>query len=252
MAEAQPTCRTAWRLTSASGGRRCRWGNDNWWPWPTCCRAPPVQAGSAPGHRRVGRRPGEHWKRDRFRHPYLRESLLTREEQRREREKPLIEAGKDTPFPGWDAVREEQKEIDPAIVLTIRDAEGRVVRRLEDGPTAQGFHRIAWDLRYPATQAIGVEGNWFAPEVQGIMAPPGQYTAELARRVDGEITQLATTATNFPQLITENPPAMIPKPIMAPTMEWVVETGRDFQVANDTHRAAASRADRAPMRARCG
>ena len=146
----------------------------------------------------------------------LRESLLTREEQRREREKPLIEAGKDTPFPGWDAVREEQKEIDPAIVLTIRDAEGRMVRRLEDGPTAQGFHRIAWDLRYPATQAIGVEGNWFAPEVQGIMAPPGQYTAELARRVDGEITQLAgPVAFEVERLHEGTLPAADPEAVVA-------------------------------------
>jgi photosystem II stability/assembly factor-like uncharacterized protein len=122
---------------------------------------------------------------------YLRDSMLTKEGQRQEAEKPLIEAGEDTPFPGWDAVREEQREAGPAVILTIRDVDGEVVRHLEDGPTSKGFHRIAWDLRYPATQAIGVQGNWFAPQVQGIMAPPGRYTAELSRRVDGVVTPLA-------------------------------------------------------------
>src|SRR6056297_3170463 len=41
----------------------------------------------------------------------------------------------------------------------------------------------------------------------------------------------------------------MPNPTIAPTMEWVVETGRDRQVANETHREAESRAERAPSRA---
>ena len=65
----------------------------------------------------------------------------------------------------------------------------------------------------------------------------------------GETIQLMTTAKSLPKLMTENPPAMMPNPIMAPTIECVVETGRDFQVAKLTHSAAASRADKAPIRA---
>ena len=66
----------------------------------------------------------------------------------------------------------------------------------------------------------------------------------------GDMTQLATTAPSLPQLMTVNPPAMMPNPIMAPTMEWVVDTGSDFQVAKLTHRAAASKAEKAPISAR--
>ena len=65
----------------------------------------------------------------------------------------------------------------------------------------------------------------------------------------GEIIQLKTTAPNLPQLMTEKPPAIIPKPIMEPTIEWVVETGKDFQVAKLTQSAAARRADKAPIKA---
>ena len=60
----------------------------------------------------------------------------------------------------------------------------------------------------------------------------------ITRLKSGDITQLKTTPARFPKLITENPPAMIPKPIMAPTIEWVVDTGKDFHVAKLTHRAA--------------
>ena len=50
-------------------------------------------------------------------------------------------------------------------------------------------------------------------------------------------------------MMTVNPPAIIPKPIIAPTIEWVVETGSDFQVAKLTQSAAARRAESAPIRA---
>ena len=74
----------------------------------------------------------------------------------------------------------------------------------------------------------------------------------MTRLNTGDIIQLITTAANLAQLMTESPPAMIPKPIIAPTIEWVVDTGSDFQVAKLTQRAAASRADSAPTRATWG
>jgi hypothetical protein len=45
----------------------------------------------------------------------------------------------------------------------------------------------------------------------------------------GEMIQLITTVASFIQLIIENPPAMIPKPVIAPTIEWVVETGKEHK-----------------------
>jgi photosystem II stability/assembly factor-like uncharacterized protein len=122
---------------------------------------------------------------------YLPETLKTKEAQRQEKEKQLKEAGEDTPFPGWDSVREEQKESAPAVILTIRDTDGKVVRELHDSSTKKGFHRVAWDLRYPATQAIGVRGSYISPDVRGFLAAPGSYNATLSTRVDGVMTQLA-------------------------------------------------------------
>jgi photosystem II stability/assembly factor-like uncharacterized protein len=123
---------------------------------------------------------------------HLAQDLLTREKARQEKEKPLVEAGKDTPFPGWPEVEAERREAKPNVVLTVKDEAGNVVRRVE-GDTKKGFHRVAWDLRLPATQAIGSrsfdEEDERAP--RGVLAPPGVYTVSLAKQVDGTTTALA-------------------------------------------------------------
>jgi len=120
---------------------------------------------------------------------HLSDGYKTDEALRQEGEKPLIEAAADVPFPGWEAIEAEQRQPDPAILLTVRDAEGAVVRRL-DGPTGKGFHRVAWDLRWPPTQAIGAAAG-FGGGPQGPMVAPGRYSVELHKRVDGVVTALA-------------------------------------------------------------
>ncbi|WP_205596461.1 hypothetical protein [Wenzhouxiangella sp. XN201] len=119
---------------------------------------------------------------------HLAEGYKTEAEMRQEREKPLIAERGDVPFPGWEKVEAERRQPEPAVILTVRDSDGKVVRRLE-GPTEEGMHRVAWDLRMPAPNAIGDTGGFGEP--QGFMVAPGTYSVELARRVDGEVTALA-------------------------------------------------------------
>ncbi len=123
---------------------------------------------------------------------HLARDVQSREKARQEEEKPLLEAGKDTPFPGWTEVEAERREVKPAVVLTVKDATGAVVRRIE-GKAEKGFHRVAWDLRLPATQAIGSrrsdDEDTRAP--RGVLAAPGTYTVSLAKQVDGTTTELA-------------------------------------------------------------
>jgi photosystem II stability/assembly factor-like uncharacterized protein len=126
---------------------------------------------------------------------YLKDELKTRQAQRRDAEKPVEAAGGDTPYPGWDAVREEAFEDTPAIVLTVRDAEGNIVRHV-DGPTGAGFHRVAWDLRYPPiTPWQSPDAEPLTSEPKGALAPPGSYTVTLARRINGELTELSQPET---------------------------------------------------------
>jgi photosystem II stability/assembly factor-like uncharacterized protein len=125
---------------------------------------------------------------------YLKDELKTKKALRQDSEKKLQKEGKDTPYPSWDALRAEDREEAPAIVLTVRDQAGQVVRRLT-GPVAAGTHRVAWDLRFPAADPtkleVAGEGTpWdFLPT--GPLAAPGRYTVELARRADGALTPLA-------------------------------------------------------------
>ena len=126
---------------------------------------------------------------------HLAEELKSREKKRQEQEKPLVEAGKDTPFPGWDAVEAERREPKPGVLLVVRDAAGHVLRRV-DGPAGKGFHRVAWDLRLPSTRAIADERPRDPDDEEddrsrGVLAAPGRYTVSLEQRVDGRTTELA-------------------------------------------------------------
>ena len=124
---------------------------------------------------------------------HLAEEVRGRAKERQAREKKLVEKGEDTPHPGWEEVERERREVEPAVVLVVRDSEGDVVRRLPGG-TKKGFHRVAWDLRRPPTQAIGSRAPFEEEDGEGprgVLAAPGSYTVSLARQVDGKTTELA-------------------------------------------------------------
>jgi hypothetical protein len=121
---------------------------------------------------------------------YLRDELLTKKKARTEAEKKIIEKKGDTPYPGWDAVLAEEREENPAILITVSDAKGNVVRRLT-GPVEKGFHRVAWDLRFASREPwkeTTTEERWSQPFSP--IATPGRYTVRLAKRVDGVVTDL--------------------------------------------------------------
>ncbi|MGZ6988380.1 MAG: glycosyl hydrolase, partial [Thermoanaerobaculia bacterium] len=80
---------------------------------------------------------------------YLKDEIETKRKARLAAEKKVAEKGGDVFYPSWDALRTEAREEEPAVVLTVSDGAGNVVRRLT-GPVKAGFQRVAWDLRYPA------------------------------------------------------------------------------------------------------
>ncbi len=126
---------------------------------------------------------------------YLKDELKSMQAQRRDREKEVEKQGGDTPYPGWDALREEELAQDPAILLFIRDADGNVVRRLI-GPVTSGFHRVAWDLRYPSWEPVTPDAEPSEDDEQpaaGILAAPGSYTVSLAKWQNGVATELGSS-----------------------------------------------------------
>ncbi len=62
----------------------------------------------------------------------------------------------------------------------------------------------------------------------------------------GEISQLEAMVPTLPQATASMPRPTAPKPTMAPTMEWVVETGQPLAEAISSQMAAASSAESMP------
>ncbi|MFQ5738526.1 MAG: glycosyl hydrolase [Acidobacteriota bacterium] len=126
---------------------------------------------------------------------YLKEELKTRKKRRQEKEKKRLKAGQPMTYPDWDQLRQEAREEKPAVILTITDSKGNVVRRLT-GPTTAGFHRVAWDLRLPASTPTELkqrsQDNPFAQPRRGPMVVPGTYQVSLARGSAGERVPLST------------------------------------------------------------
>ncbi len=124
---------------------------------------------------------------------YLHEAYDTRRDRRREEEKEIAEEGGDVFYPEWEELRAEDRELDPSVVLTVTDQAGNVVRRLT-GPTGKGFHRVAWDLRLPASSPTRLtpfpSWNPFSSAPSGPMVAPGTFTVSIAKWIDGEMTEL--------------------------------------------------------------
>lgn len=119
---------------------------------------------------------------------YLRDALKTRRQRRQEAEKEASKKGADVPYPSWDSLRVEDREEEPAVILTVRDEGGRVVRRLR-GPASAGISRVTWDLRYPAFAPVSLEkssdDNPFREPPVGPLVPPGTYQVSMELLVDG-------------------------------------------------------------------
>ena len=125
---------------------------------------------------------------------YLKDELKTRKAKRQEAEKEAAKKNAAVAFPSQSELRAEEEEEAPAIIITVTDASGRVVRRLT-GPVTAGMQRIAWDLRYPPP-SLPPPPN---PETEdpfnegpaGPLVMPGAYKVSVAKRVDGVMTPLA-------------------------------------------------------------
>ena len=136
---------------------------------------------------------------------FLKDGLRTKRQERQQREREAARKNETPSYPNAEELRAEADEEAPAIVLTVTDASGKVVRRF-DGPVTGGTHRVAWDLRGPAPilraapppRAGGPGGAEGGADEQegffrgptGALVVPGKYTVTLAKRLDGVVTAL--------------------------------------------------------------
>ena len=140
---------------------------------------------------------------------HLSDALETQAKTRRKAELEVEEEGGDTPYPSWDALRAEDREEDPAILLVVRDSQGNFVRQVK-GETEASLHRTAWDLRWPATEPVVLEQPEFAPYWQspprGPFVVPGEYSVTLAKRQGRQLVELGG-----PQTFTVKPLMLSPE-----------------------------------------
>ena len=122
---------------------------------------------------------------------YLAEERRSLADQRRQEEKNATGDNADVDFPSWDRIGEEERENAPAIVFTVTDSSGNIVRHIE-AKAAAGFQRVSWDLRYPVVDPWVPEserGGGFGRPA-GVLVAPGTYRVTMHERIDGELNDL--------------------------------------------------------------
>jgi hypothetical protein len=127
---------------------------------------------------------------------YLKEAPKTKKQKRQDAEKEADRKGAPLPYPALADLSAEEEEEAPGMILTISDATGRIVRRL-NAPLTAGMNRVTWDLRYPAPtlappRPADGEEDPFAEPPGGPLVMPGKYSVTLAKRVNGVISRLST------------------------------------------------------------
>ncbi|MDT8340640.1 MAG: hypothetical protein RQ751_03935 [Longimicrobiales bacterium] len=163
---------------------------------------------------------------------WLKDELRTARAERQGRERELQRAGEDTPYPAWDELKAEDREEAPRVVLTVRDPDGGVVRRIT-GPTGRGMHRVTWDLRYPGFTPITADTR---SDGSGPMAVPGQYTVEVAAWDDGSFRALTGAVPFQVEAVGVH---TLPVPERAATLAFLQDAGELQRVVMGTVRSVA-------------
>jgi photosystem II stability/assembly factor-like uncharacterized protein len=134
---------------------------------------------------------------------YLKEAPKTLKQKRQEAERRAEREKQPIKYPSIEALRAESEEVAPAVVFTISDSEGKIVRRMT-APAGAGIQRATWDMRYTPpiilNQPQGGPGGGSPPEggggfgfggPQGPLVMPGKYSVAMALRVNGVTTPIA-------------------------------------------------------------
>lgn len=136
---------------------------------------------------------------------FLKESPKTLRQKRQEAERDAERRKQPFKYPSIAELRTEAEEEPPALLFTITDQDGKIVRRLT-APAGQGVQRIVWDMRFTPPEISappaggqggpggggggGGQGGPGGFGQQGPLVMPGKYTVSMAMRVNGVVTTL--------------------------------------------------------------
>ena len=125
---------------------------------------------------------------------YLKEDSKSLKDQRKKAEKEARKEGGDVAYPSYEALKAEKNEVSTQLLISIKDASGKVVRKFMKKPS-KGLHTLKWDLRYTSKDPISFSKapfyNPFAGKEEGTLALPGTYSVSISLLKEGELIPLA-------------------------------------------------------------
>ena len=95
-------------------------------------------------------------------------------------------------FPGWEQLDSERNESYASSLVVIKDAEGNTVKEIS-GPYFRGVHEVNWDLTKDYVTTISSGSTYTSRLTRWVN--PGEYTVELFKRHNGEITKISEPTT---------------------------------------------------------
>lgn len=123
---------------------------------------------------------------------FLKEKYTSSQEKRRADEKDKIKNNESVPFPGWQALENEQNELKPNVWLYISDNSGNIIQRVK-ATNSIGIHRVTWNLSTLSSSAITTSN--FNRNNNGSMAAPGNYSGQLLKEINGVYTPISEKVT---------------------------------------------------------
>ena len=125
---------------------------------------------------------------------YLNDAPKSAKDERQKMESENKKTSKDNTYPTYDALKAERNEISAHLLFTVKDASGKIVRKIKQKPS-KGLNRIRWDLRYGHSNPISLSSpsfyNPFAGTDEGNLVAPGTYSVSLSLFEKGEFQDLS-------------------------------------------------------------
>ncbi len=171
---------------------------------------------------------------------HLKDALPTAKQRRKDAQK------KDPAnYPTPEQLRAEEEEEAPALLLTVRDADGTPIRVLT-APATTGVHRTTWDMRLPAVnlprpRAGEPDEDTFGFSPGGSFVAPGKYQVALSKRVKGVVTQLAGPVEFQVKYVGPSPLSADDIKSLTEFQKQVVKLQRDLTAAQGTAADATTR-----------
>lgn len=158
---------------------------DAWWYIPNT----PMQANGMPSQGSTAYK-GENPEYGALISIYIADVPQSMKEKRADTEKSFKEKNEDVPFPGWDRLREEAKELEASFMILISDEQDQPIRWLPV-TAKKGLNRVGWDLKLPAPDPVSLSEPAFKPpwvgSPEGPMVAPGRYQAQLYLNSNGDL-----------------------------------------------------------------